>query len=284
MAYYIATRASFTDMETALGHRVSRLNQKMAATLRKAAMALDIKQNTKDGGRLEFYSVSDSDYTRLTDPQEKFMNLLTGAEGIRPLASLVEADLDRAIKDVNSRYTGRMDYRTHQKYLGELKRTVGAALVKLEQDVKTQREVKPKLGQNPYKVGDLFTSDWEYSAPEEFRHYANCRVARATDAYVWLEYINFKDEMGVRGCWSNTDSVKSAFKNAKTYGKSSQWENHGHFIPLADNEHALTWLPVKDYKGRLIRQRWDKVAGYRIKHLGKTGEVGYCYSTTPNYN
>jgi len=154
-------------------------------------------------------------------------------------------------------------------------------LVKLEQDVKTQREVKPKLGKNPYKVGDLFTADWEYSAPDEFDNYANCRVARATDAYVWLEYINFKDEMGVRGCWSNTDSVKNVFKNAKTYGKSGQFENHGHFIPLADNEHALAWFPVKDYKGRLVRQRWDKVAGYRIKHLGQTGEVGYCYSTTP---
>jgi hypothetical protein len=284
MTYYIATRASFADMESALGHRVARLNQKMSATLRQAAMTLDIKQKTKDGGRLEFYSVSDSDYARLTDPEEKFMMLLGGSDGVRPLASLVESDLNKAITDINGRYTGRMDYSTHQKYLKELKQATGALLTKLDQDVKPVRELKPKLAANPYQVGDLFSADWEHSAPTEFKNYADCRVARVSKAYVWLERICFKDTAGVSGNWSNTDSAKRAFKNVKSYGSSSQWENHGHFIPLADNSHVLEWRALKDYKGQLVRQRWDKVASYCVKPLGQSGEVGYCYSTEPNYN
>lgn len=282
--YYVATRASFKEMETAVGARVGRLNQKMAATLRKAAMKLDIRQNTRDGGRLEFYSVDQSGYDMLTDGKTKMFAILKGAPNVRPLAYLVEQDMNAAIDAVNKKYGGRMDYATHRKYMTELKNTTGALLVKLEPDVKTVRESRPKLGPNPYRVGDLFTANWEYSAPKEFRDYANCRVARATDAYVWLEYVNFKDTVGVRGSWSNTDSARTAFDNVESYGTSSQWENHGHFIPLKHNAGVLDWFPVKDYKGRLIRHRWDKVAGYRVRHLGQTGEVGYCYSTEPNYN
>jgi hypothetical protein len=211
------------------------------------------------------------------------MMLLGGADNIRPLASLVEADLNKAITDVNSRYTGRMDYATHNKYLGELKRAVGASLVKLEQDVKPVRKVKPGPGPNPYKVGDLISAGWEYSAPKEFMDYANIRVARTTDTYVWLEVVCFKDKSIT--IWSNTDSAKQAFKNVKAYGKSGGWDNHGHFIPMDDNAHALEWRPIKDYKGRLVRQRWDKI-GYRNKHLAQatSSEVGYCYSYEPNYN
>jgi hypothetical protein len=283
MSYYIATRASFGNMETALGHPVSRLNQKLSVTLRQAAMSLDIKQNTKDGGRLEFYSVSDEDYARLIDPHQKLINLLKDDVSVRPLASMVTENLQKALAKVNSQYTGRMDYKTHQKYLSDLKKATSALLIKLEDDVKPQREAKPKLAANPYKVGDLFTADWEYSAPKEFEKYANCRVARVSNAYVWLEYVGFKKEMNISGAWSNTESAKKVFKKAKGYGKGGM-DDHGHFIPLKDNQFAFEWVPVKNYKGQLVRQRWDKVAGYRVKHLGQKGEVGYCYSYTPSYD
>ena len=282
--YYIASRASFKDMEGAVGQRVARLNQKMAATLRKAAMNLGIKQSTRDGGRLEFYSVDQSGFDAITDSKNKIFAILKGAANVRPLAYLLEKDMTAAIDAVNKKYTGRMDYQTHQKYLGELKRTTGALLTKLEDDVKTPREVKPSLGSNPYQVGDLLSANWKSSAPKEFEKYANCRVARVSRAYVWLELIGFKDYLNVRGSWSNTDSAREVFKNVKAYGKSGCWENHGHFIPLKHNAAGLEWRAIRDHKGRLVRQRWDKVAGYRVKNLGQKAEVGYCYSSEPNYN
>lgn len=285
--FYIATRADFSEMTAVVGPGVRRLNQKMAVTLRQAAMALDIKQKTKDGGRLEFYTVDQNGFDQLTDSKHKLFSVLQGKPQVRPLAWLKTSELTTAIKNVNAKacYAGGMDYRTHQKYLSELKATTGALLTKLEADVVAQRPVKPKLAPNPYQVGDLFSANWEYSAPKEFELLSNCRVARTSDSYVWLEFIGFKDHMGVtHNVWSNTDSVKSTFPNALTYGTSSQWENHGHFIPLAGNEHHLAWFPVKDHKGRLVRYRWDKVAGYRVKPVPADTAVGYCYSTEPNWN
>ena len=283
--FYIATRADFNEMHSVVGTRVTRLNQKMATTLRQAAMKLDIRQKTKDGGRLEFYCVDQAGFEQLTDSKHKLFALLKGQPNVRPLAWLKRDNLTQAINTVNAKYTGGMDYRTHQKYLAELKATTGALLTKLEEDVKAERPVKPKLAPNPFKVGDLLSANWEYSAPKEFTNLANCRVARTTDAYVWLEFIGFKDLVGItHNVWSNTDSVRSRFPDALTYGSAGQWENHGHFIPLSGNEDALGWFPSTDHKGRLVRQRWDKVAGYRNKPVPDTTPVGYCYSREPNYD
>lgn len=283
--YYIATRASFKEMESAVGARVSRLNQKMATTLRQAAMALDIKQKTKSGGRLEFYSVDQNGYDMLTDAKNKMFAVLKGADNVRPLAVLRQADLVSAINGVNAKYSGRMDYATHRKYLAELKQATGALLTKLEADVQPAREIKARLAPNPFKVGDLLTADWEYSAPVEFRDYANKRVARVSDTYVWLEYVCFKEHLGVTGAWSNTDSAAQAFNAVKTYGEAKHWDStHGHFIPLEGNEDSLEWRPAQDHKGRLVRHRWDKVTGYRVRNLGQTGQAGYCYSREPRWD
>jgi hypothetical protein len=247
----------------------------MSATLRKAAMDLDIKQKTKTGGRLEFYCVDQAGYDMLTDPHNKIIAVLKGADNVRPLAWLKRQELNQAIDAVNGRYGRGMDYKTHCRYLADLKQATGALLHKLEDDVKAERPAKPKLAPNPFKVGDLITAAWEYSAPKEFENYANARVARVSDTYVWLEVVAFKECMNVRGRWSNTDSAVEVFNNVQHYGKSDGWSNHGHFIPLAGNEEALYWAPLTDYKGRLVRQRWDKVLGYRVKNVGTTAQAGY---------
>ena len=164
MSYYIATRASHSEMVQAVGHRVGRLNQKMAATLRKAAMGLGIKQKTKEGGRLEFYSVSDSDYARLTDPEEKFMASLEGAGNVRPLACLVEEEMSKAIDAVNAKYSRRMPRDVFRKYEAELEQAVAGLLTKLEEDVKPVRPKKPKnTNVHGVKVGDLIEIHERYS-------------------------------------------------------------------------------------------------------------------------
>ena len=157
--YYVATRASFKEMESAVGTRVSRLNQKMAITLRKAAMSLGIKQNTRDGGRLEFYQVDQSGFTMLTDSGHKMFAVLKGAVNVRPLAWLDRDAMISAINTVNVKYGHRMDNPTHRKYLAELKATTEALLTKLEDDVVAQ---KPKHTNPGFAVGDMITHSGGY--------------------------------------------------------------------------------------------------------------------------
>lgn len=282
--YYIATRASFADMHAAVGNRVSRLNQKMATTLRQAAMSLDIKQKTKDGGRLEFYAVDQSGFDTLTDSKTKTFALLKGTGTVRPLAWLDRNALHTAIDKVNAKYGGRMDYKTHQQYLRELRDTTKTLLTKLEADVPTARPQRPALAANPFKVGDLLSYDWPYSAPKGFEVLSNCRVARVSKAYVWLEMVAFKDHMGVTSVWSNTDSAKEVFCDVQAYGTAQQGENHGHFIPLATNSNALEWQPQRDYANRLVRHRWDKVITYRRKPQPAGTPTGYCYGYEPRWD
>lgn len=277
MTYYIATRADWSAMNEYLGYQpgrgVSRLNQKMSQTLRRAAMALGIKQNTKQGGRLEFYSVSEADYNKLADPEERFMNTLGGSESIRPLAYLKAQELIDTIDRVNASYPGRMDYKTHCKYEAEMLKSVSSLLTPLEADVKTVRAVKPPLAKNPYKVGDYICYDWAYGAPKAFRDYANVRVSRVSDTYVWLEVMRFKNKDWT--VWSNTRSAVLHFNQVDSYGADAHCQDdHGHFIPFEGNESQLEWVPITDYKGKPVRRRWDQVG----KGHSDSTKAGYCYS------
>lgn len=151
--YYIATRATFSEMESAVGSRVGRLNQSMATTLRQAAMSLDIKQKTKDGGRLEFYSVDQAGYDMLTDTKNKIIAVLKNSPNVRPLAWLNRDELGQTIDSINAKYGRRMDYATHCKYLAELKQATGALLHKLEDDVKAERT--KYTNDTGLRVGDM---------------------------------------------------------------------------------------------------------------------------------
>jgi hypothetical protein len=268
MSYYIATRASHSQMVNAVGHKVGRLNQSMAGTLRRAAMALGIKQTTREGGRLEFYSVSESDYARLTDPEEKFMASLEGAGSVRPLASLLVADLNKAIDTVNAKYPGRMDYSTHQKYLLELKTTTGSLLTKLEEDVKVVKPKKPKnTNVHNVKVGDLIEIHERYS----YGRGMLVRVTKVSDSSVWWE----KFGPGPMGYWANAKSAKLHFKNVEVEYDLGQ-DGSKFFIPYAGNEHLFNTV-VKEYgkdAGKIITgmRRWS---GYE-KPL-----AGYTHDYTP---
>jgi hypothetical protein len=59
---------------------------------------------------------------------------------------------------------------------------------------------------------------------------------------------------------------------------------------LNSNRYALEWTPQLDYNKKLVRHRWDKVAGKDYATgLVETGvdnnaEVGYCYSYEPRWD
>jgi hypothetical protein len=288
--FYIGNRLAHSELNKALGQSLPKLNNKMAETLRSVAMKQGIKK-TQQGAKLEFYAVSKEQLDTLTKASTQTLMALKGVEW-RPLITVDAQKMTEALRKVNARYTGGMDYKTHQKYLKELEQAVEDSLHKIAEDKKVARPSKPKLGDNPYKVGDLLVEKWKYDAPKEFRQVARSatRIARVSKAYVWLEYVAFKDVMKVP-VWANTESAKEVFKNVAAYGSGDQqFSSHGHFIPLNSNRYALEWTPQLDYNKKLVRHRWDKVAGKDYATgLVETGvdndaEVGYCYSYEPRYD
>jgi hypothetical protein len=267
--YYVGCRCSFSEMSKIAGANVPRLNQKMSETIRKIAMDLGIKKNTKDGGRLEFYSVDADTFATITAPKMSTFVALKADTDYRPLIAVDRDLMVSAIQTVNSQFTGRMDYDTHNKYLVALKQAVSSAVVKLQDDKVAERKLQPKLGANPYKVGDLIVCD-DYRWKSDWRkRYTNTRVAKVTKAYVWLEQLHLK----AHKVWSNTESALLHFKNVEAYGNSGGWHDHGHFIPFNANAEHMEWRP------EMVKHRWDKIARYDLKDLNivNDAEVGYCY-------
>lgn len=269
MSYYIATRASHNEMVQAVGKRVGRLNQKMAASLRRAAMGLGIKQKTKEGGRLEFYSVSNEDYARLTDPEEKFLATLEGAGSVRPLASLVEEDMTTAIRAVNAKYPRSMPRDVFRKYEAELEQAVAGLLTKLEEDVKVVKPTKPKnTNVHGVKVGDLIEVHGRYS----YGRGDFVRITKVSDSSFWWE----KFGPGTDGFWANAKSAKTTFKNV-VVKRDDGYGGTEFFIPYAGNEHLFNTVRYASHSkdaGKIITgmNRWS---GYE-KPL-----AGYTYDYTP---
>jgi hypothetical protein len=280
--YYIGCRCSFSEMEKVVGNKVSRLNQKMSERIRRVAMDMGIKKNTKDGGRLEFYLVDEDAFNNLTLPSMMTYVALKADTDYRPLVAVDRELMATAIETINAQYGHQgMDYKTYNKYNADLTKAVMSSVVKIQDDKVAERKQQPKLGPNPYNVGDLLTYErWKYR--DGWENHANTRVARATSAYVWLEVLTT-----IHGPWYNTQTAVEHFLNVKHYGNldDQTWTEHGHFIPLKHNPTNLVWQPV------LKKYRWDKLIRWTKSSAGKdhTGvdnkaEVGVCYHHEPNYN
>jgi hypothetical protein len=250
--FYIATRANHKDMESATGQRVGRLNQKMATTLRRGAMKLGIKQSTRDGGRLEFYSVDQSGFDMLCDPKNKMFAVLKGAVNVRPLAYLKQKDMVSAINAVNVRYTTRMDRATFAKYNRELEAATDSLLTKLDEDVKV---ANPKSANPGFKVGDIITHhDWRSSLPAV--------ITKITAAgYQYQVYVLRNSVPRTRG----VDTWAAQFNGGSGWG--DDWDG-GVKIPFQANRDAF-WLLTKT-----ITRRWSTMS--RMEQPGQTDMI---YST-----
>ena len=100
--YYIGNRLSFNDMEQILGHPVARLNTRMSETLRSVGLRQGVAK-TKNGERLEFWSVDQEEFELLTDPTAAtLVALKTTLEWI-PLVSIDADQMTKQIQEVNSR-------------------------------------------------------------------------------------------------------------------------------------------------------------------------------------
>ena len=236
--FYIATRANHTAMESATGQRVGRLNQKMATTLRRGAMKLGIKQSTREGGRLEFYSVDQSGFDLLCDPKNKLFAVLKGSVNVRPLAYLKQKDMVSAINTVNAKYGRSMDRATFAKYNRELEAATDSLLTKLEEDVKV---VKPKPTNPGYRVGDWISHhEWRTSYPAQ--------ITRITDASyqyrVFVPRTRVPRQPGI-------DTWVKQFDGAS--GSGDAWDGSVN-IPYQANSEFFVPVP------KLVNRRWSSMS------------------------
>jgi hypothetical protein len=148
--FYIGNRLAHSELNKALGQSLPKLNNKMAETLRSVAMKQGIKK-TQQGAKLEFYAVSKEQLDTLTKASTQTLMALKGVEW-RPLITVDAQKMTEALRKVNARYTGGMDYKTHQKYLKELEQAVEDSLHKISEDKKT---AKAKYTNPGLKVGDI---------------------------------------------------------------------------------------------------------------------------------
>lgn len=279
MSYYIANRLSFEEMERALGTRVSRINQGMAGHFRTVGLEMGIPK-TRDRRRLEFYCVSDEDYHRLTHGSMASFLALKGNIEWRPLLSLRREDFERAFDQTAARYPRRMDRKTFRAYERDLLAALRPIIVKIQDDRPREPARRPALAANPFQTGDLLLCDYPYGVPREHRlPVANCRVARTTKAYVWLEWLCPRGHHN--GLWSNSESASRVFAGVETWGDQRQQSGHGHRIPFLGNEDRMVWESKHHWGGRLVRHRWDKV---RATRAPAGTPLAYVYHYEPRYD
>jgi len=272
--YYIGVRSDFATMGKLLERPMRRLNTGMANHLRTTAMRKGIKK-TEQRQRLEFFVVDQQEMDNLLDDTWRAMQKLATAAECRPLVKVKADVFSDAIDKVNSKpeYQGGMDYDTHNKYKEDLAKSFDKALEVVGTDLNI-RKTKPKLPDNPFKVGDLipfrdYGNVWTHQGDDRKEgktnfKYADKRIAKAGKKFVEIERLQVKHVEN--GEWYNSDTAVKYFNDVEAYGLKDKdgyiGLQHGHAIPLDTNPDALEWVLVRDYNGKPKKFQWTKFASY----------------------
>ena len=217
MTTYIATRNTPAEMATILNtNSVPRLNQKLAKTLRQAAMDTGIKQTVK-GARLEFYPIDDTTFNDIKTRDDM-------------LIAINSDDLATQLKTVNSKaeYQNGMDYRVHEKYKKELRNAMASIVVKIGMDVKAEVIKRPSF------THDYAHGDWIQVYGDYGNFLGNARICRVTDKSYWYQLARIDG-----GHFNNLELARLRFKDVDVkFDWGQEWD---FTIPFAGNEEHFTF-------------------------------------------
>lgn len=239
--FYIGSRNGWDTINKAVGGSVRKLNGKMTDTLASVAMKQGIKK-TQLGKKLEFYGVNKEQLDRLVDPATAFMLKLGDGVDFRPLITVDGAKMTAGLNKVNSQYSGRMDYKTHQKYLADLFKAVEDSVFKINEDTKTQ---KKKYSNPGYAVGDHIG---HLEGHNSWSHFPAV-ITKITDAgYQYRVY---------RPCFNvDTNNPKNWAEKHTVIKDATGWGDHWVgkvIVPFLANKH-LFLLEPKTYTCRWTRR------------------------------
>jgi hypothetical protein len=252
---YIGTRITHEDINTLLNRGVARLNQGLSKTCRKVAMDKGIKQ-TEKGKRLEFYSVTNDEFSQLTDESSQFLSKLAGKPDLRPLIAMDQEIMRVKLKSVNSKleYQGGMKHSVGLQYQRDLRSAISESITKIGDDVGYIKKTRPTYTHD-YTVGDWIEVRGDYGGIN--CHAKIIKTTPKTYSYQ-LAQINGKR-------WNNFESAKQFFSNVT--GRSSACNQDWDFtIPFESNESDFTFESVIYKKHAAERNPSIVVPGYRSKH------------------
>lgn len=232
MAYYIANRLSHNQMGKIVPG-VRRLNTSFAEVLRSLALKQGIKK-TQNGEKLEFYLVDDEDFENLTNPATASLIALKDSITFHPLMAIKKDKLELALLRINAKYPNRMDRATYAKYCAERDTAFTPLLVKLNEDVKTERK---KHGNPGYKIGDMITH-WEH------RVMYPAVITKITEAgyqyRVWVPKFHVQRGADMKSWGSNMVGVKAWGDHFDGEVKVPFLANKEQFV-LAPKAHVCRW-------------------------------------------
>jgi hypothetical protein len=274
--FYIGTRADWSEMNNAVNHSVSRLNEKMSKTLRDIALQKGIKK-TEQGAKLLFYSVSQDE-----------LDTLMANPSVRPLLKVNQDQMSNSLNKVNSSYPRRMDTNLFAKYQAELNKAMFDCVEVIGTDKNEPSQRQKHSWSNPYKVGDWVDTSNQYSyrgtgitkalSVARKEHFgqnrvllSDCaRVYRVSDKSYWIEVPVIKHTP--EGA-SNYDWAKAYFPNVILekgnpdfkYQQDWDWT-----IPYEGNEDAFYFIqcktPIRVSEFESEYPSKVKHGGYRSEH------------------
>ncbi len=230
---YVGTRKKSHELTDIIGREIYHLNEGLSKKLRSSVLKHGIKK-TEQRKRLEFLIIT-------KDELKKFKN------EIIPLVTIDSEEMIKSLNDVNSRYSGRMDWETGQKYKQELESSLESCVTVIGKDTNFRNKPDVFKGDNPYKVGDWIKIYNGYGY--RYQGYVDqVRIWKVTEKSYWIEEPFLLDGNSERiEILSNQDYSTSHYNNVQIINDSNGWDQQtwDWVVPYKGNEESFVF---KQYK------------------------------------
>lgn len=212
---YVGTRIEHDEINRLMGTSISRMNEGLSKKLRSSVLKRGIKK-TEQRKKLLFYSVDETLYQQLL---KKDVDILVKVDG---------DELKKRLNEVNSRYPGRMDYDTSEKYKKELESEFENTVEVVGEDKNIRKKPRKIVGKNPYRVGDwIFPTGWSLND-------SPVRISRVSEKSIWYQFPYLLDYDGnpIQHV-SNYYYVRQRFDNVQGWESNQEWD---WTVPFKGNE------------------------------------------------
>ena len=243
---YIGNRLTVSEMSKVLSKNARYINSKLSDTLRSIALRKGIAK-TQKGSKLMFYRVDEDEYEQLINDSTKSIIALKHGISWLPLIAIKESELNEAIQRVNSKFSQKMDYKTHRIYLEELRGAMDNAVIKLNDDKKFNRK---KAKESKGNVNDLRVGDVTLVREDKYYRPKLARITKVSDKSFWCEFILPNGKVV-----SNLDYALLFFKEVRVISQSKYGSEF--VIPYKVNSELFQVQLDYNGKPRTAMRRWN---------------------------
>lgn len=212
---------------------------------RRACNLHGIKQKSK-GVAIQFYKLTDEQFAELNDPMNDVICKLKDQAVFVPLLSFDSEAYSNAIESVNSKYGGRMDRSTYNRYEAEMVKAIGSIMTKANDEATAK--TKFITISNKYKVHDLVG----------YGDIADGIITKVTGKTLEIANIGV-DGHPLAKCFNWTDK-QGLFDNHMFYDFNVAYESNRHL--LSSNSRRKHRYTSVDHLPTVIADSVARVAFY----------------------